>query len=105
MIYCYIISFVILCIFWTKFFLEDLEFTRNNFKNINFIGIFNFLYVSLIVNIDTKINDPESSFFNRSKSKAAWRNRVKEAYNNLVNNGFDIPVWKDNKLFFEQKMD
>ena len=61
-------------------------------------------YVSIKVNIDTKINDPESRFFNRSKSKAAWRNRVKEAYNNLVNNGFDIPVWIDGELVFEQKI-
>lgn len=61
-------------------------------------------YVSIIVNIDTRINDPESRYLNRSKSKAAWRNRVKEAYSNLVNNGFDIPVWIDGELVFEQKI-
>lgn len=61
-------------------------------------------YVSIIVNIDTKINDPESRFLNRSKSKAAWRKRVKEAYSNLVNNGFDIPVWIDGELVFVQKI-
>ena len=62
-------------------------------------------YISLKVKIDTKINNPDSRFFNRSKSKTIWRKRVKEAYNNLVNDGFDIPVWKDNKLCFEQKID
>lgn len=61
-------------------------------------------YVSIRVNIDTKINNPDSRFFNRSKSKTIWRKRVKEAYNNLINNGFDIPVWKDNELVFEQKI-
>ena len=61
-------------------------------------------YVSIRVNIDTKINDPESRFLNRSKSKTVWRKRVKEAYSNLVNNGFDIPVWKDYELVFEQKI-
>ena len=61
-------------------------------------------YVSLKVKIDTKINNPESRFFNRLKSKTIWRKRVKEAYNNLVNNGFDIPVWKDYELVFEQKI-
>lgn len=61
-------------------------------------------YVSIKVNIDTKINNPESRSFNRSKSRAAWRNRVKEAYSNLVNNGFDIPVWIDGELVFEQKI-
>ena len=61
-------------------------------------------YVSIRVNIDTKINNPESRFFNRSKSRAAWRKRVKEAYNNLINNGFDIPVWRDGELVFEQKI-
>ena len=62
-------------------------------------------YISLKVKIDTKINNPESRFFNRSKSKTIWRKRVKEAYNNLVNDGFDIPVWKDYELVFEQKID
>lgn len=61
-------------------------------------------YVSLKVKIDTKINNPESRFFNRSKSKTIWRKRVKEAYNNLVNDGFDVPVWKDYELVFEQKI-
>lgn len=61
-------------------------------------------YVSIKVNIDTEINSPESRFLNRSKSKAAWRKRVKEAYSNLVNNGFDIPVWIDGELVFEQKI-
>ena len=61
-------------------------------------------YVSIRVKIDTKINNPESRFFNRSKSKTVWRKRVKEAYSNLVNNGFDIPVWKDYELVFEQKI-
>lgn len=61
-------------------------------------------YVSLRVNIDTKINNPDSRFFNRSKSRSAWRYRVKDAYNNLINNGFDIPVWKDGELVFEQKI-
>lgn len=61
-------------------------------------------YVSIIVKIDTKINRTESRFFNRSKSKAAWRKRVKEAYENLINNGFDIPVWRDAELIFEQKI-
>ena len=61
-------------------------------------------YIYLKVKIDTKINNPESRFFNRSKSKTVWRKRVKEAYSNLVNNGFDIPVWKDYELVFEQKI-
>lgn len=61
-------------------------------------------YIYLKVKIDTKINNPDSRFFNRSKSKTIWRKRVKEAYSNLVNNGFDIPVWKDYKLVFEQKI-
>ena len=47
MTYILILSFIILCIFWTKFFLEDLEFTRNNFKNINFTGIFTFLLLNI----------------------------------------------------------
>ena len=62
-------------------------------------------YIYLKVKIDTKINNPDSRFFNRSKSKTIWRKRVKEAYNNLVNNGFDIPVWNDYELVFEQKID
>ena len=61
-------------------------------------------YVSIRVNIDTKINNPDSRFFNRSKSRSAWRYRVKDAYNNLINNGFDIPVWRDGELVFEQKI-
>lgn len=61
-------------------------------------------YVSIIVNIDTKINNPDSRFFNRSKSRSAWRYRVKDAYNNLINNGFNIPVWRDGELVFEQKI-
>ena len=61
-------------------------------------------YIYLKVKIDTKINNPESRFFNRSKSKTIWRKRVKEAYSNLVNNGFDIPVWNDYELVFEQKI-
>lgn len=61
-------------------------------------------YVSIRVNIDTEINCSESRFFNRSKSRAAWRKRVKETYNNLINNGFDIPVWRDGELVFEQKI-
>ena len=61
-------------------------------------------YIYLKVKIDTKINNPESRFFNRSKSKTIWRKRVKEAYNNLVNDGFDVPVWKDYELVFEQKI-
>ena len=94
---------------------KDKEFIKlvneRNFKFESRCDYFGFdseknrYYVSIRVNIDTKINDPESRFLNRSKSKAAWRNRVKEAYNNLINNGFDIPVWKDNKLCFEQKID
>ena len=93
---------------------KDKEFIKlvneRNFRFESYCGYFGFdseknrYYVSIKVNIDTKINDPESRFLNRSKSRAAWRNRVKEAYNNLVNNGFDIPVWKDNKLVFEQKI-
>lgn len=95
---------------------KDKEFIKlvneRNFKFESRHGYFGFdseknrYYVSIRVNIDTKINDPESRFFhlNRSKSKAAWRNRVKEAYNNLINNGFDIPVWSDGKLVFEQKI-
>ena len=93
---------------------NDEEFIKlvneRNFRFESRCGYFGFdseknrYYVSIIVNIDTKINDPKSRFLNRSKLKAAWRNRVKEAYNNLVNNGFDIPVWKDNKLCFEQKI-
>ena len=62
-------------------------------------------YIYLKVKIDTKINNPDSRFFNRSKSKTIWRKRVKEAYSNLVNNGFDIPVWNDYELVFEQKID
>ena len=87
---------------------NERKFTFESHYGSNYFGFDsekNRYYVSIRVNIDTKINDPESRFLNRSKSKAAWRNRVKEAYNNLVNNGFDIPVWKDNKLVFEQKMD
>ena len=95
---------------------NDKEFIKlvneRNFKFEPYCGYFGFdseknrYYVSIRVNIDTKINDPESRFFslNRSKSKAAWRNRVKEAYSNLVNNGFDIPVWIDGELVFEQKI-
>ena len=93
---------------------SDEEFIKmvneRNFKFESHYGYFGFdskknrYYISIKVNIDTKINDPESRFLNRSKSKAAWRNRVKEAYNNLVNNGFDIPVWIDGELFFEQKI-
>lgn len=92
----------------------DKEFIKlvneRNFKFGSRCGYFGFdseknrYYVSIIVNIDTRINDPESRYLNRSKSKAAWRNRVKEAYNNLVNNGFDIPVWIDGELVFEQKI-
>lgn len=47
MIYILILSFIILCVFWIIFFLEDLEFTRNNFKDINFIGIFTFLLLNI----------------------------------------------------------
>ena len=95
---------------------NDKEFIKlvneRNFKFEPYCGYFGFdseknrYYVSIRVNIDTKINDPESRFFslNRSKSKAAWRKRVKEAYSNLVNNGFDIPVWIDGELVFEQKI-
>ena len=93
---------------------SDEEFIKlvneRNFKFESHYGYFGFdseknrYYVSIKVNIDTKINDPESRFLNRSKSKAAWRKRVKEAYNNLVNNGFDIPVWRDSELVFEQKI-
>lgn len=65
-------------------------------------------YIQKRVHIDTEINRSESRFFNRSKSKSIWRKRVKEAYENLINNGFDIPVWKnkdfDEGLFFEQKI-
>lgn len=49
MIYILILSFIIICIFWIKIFLEDLEFTRNNFTNINFIGIFTFLILNISV--------------------------------------------------------
>lgn len=93
---------------------NDKEFIKlvneRNFRFESYCGYFGFdleknrYYVSIRVNIDTKINDPESRFLNRSKSKAAWRNRVKEAYNNLVNNGFDIPVWIDGELIFVQKI-
>lgn len=93
---------------------NDKEFIKlvneRNFKFESRCGYFGFdseknrYYVSIIVNIDTKINDTESRFLNRSKSKAAWRKRVKEAYSNLVNNGFDVPVWIDGELVFEQKM-
>lgn len=93
---------------------NDEEFIKlvneRNFKFESRYGYFGFdseknrYYVSIIVNIDTKINDPKSRFLNRSKSKAAWRNRVKEAYNNLITNGFDIPVWRDGELVFEQKI-
>ena len=65
-------------------------------------------YLQKRVNIDTEINRSESRVFNRSKSKTAWRKRVKEAYENLINNGFDLPVWKNKEfgpgLFFEQKI-
>lgn len=93
---------------------SDEEFTKLvNERNFKFEyyrgGYFGFdseknrYYVSIIVNIDTHINsDPR--FLNRSKSKAAWRKRVKEAYSNLINNGFDIPVWSDGELVFEQKI-
>lgn len=91
----------------------DEEFIKlvneRNFKFESRCGYFGFdseknrYYVSIIVKIDTKINNPESRFFNRSKSKAAWRKRVKETYENLINNGFDIPVWRDGELVFEQK--
>lgn len=87
---------------------NERKFTFESHYGSNYFGFDsekNRYYVSIRVNIDTKINDPESRYLNRSKSRAAWRNRVKEAYNNLVNNGFDIPVWKDNKLCFEQKID
>lgn len=93
---------------------NDKEFIKlvneRNFKFESRCGYFGFdseknrYYVSIIVKIDTKINNPESRFFNRSKSKAAWRKRVKEVYENLTNNGFDIPVWRDGKLVFEQKI-
>ena len=93
---------------------NDKEFIKlvneRNFKFESRCGYFGFdseknrYYVSIIVKIDTKINRTESRFFNRSKSKAAWRKRVKEAYENLINNGFDIPVWRDGKLIFEQKI-
>ena len=93
---------------------NDKEFIKlvneRNFKFESRCGYFGFdskknrYYVSIIVNIDTKINDPESRFLNRSKSKAAWRKRVKEAYSNLVNNGFDVPIWIDGELIFEQKI-
>lgn len=93
---------------------KDEEFIKlvneRKFKFEYYRGYFGFdskknrYYVSIRVNIDTRINDPESRFLNRSKSKAAWRKRVKEAYSNLVNNGFDIPVWIDGELVFEQKM-
>ncbi len=97
---------------------SDKEFIKlvneRNFKFESYCGYFGFnsekdrYYVSIIVNIDTEINCPESRFFNRSKSKNIWRKRVKEAYENLINNGFDIPVWKnkdfDSGLFFEQKI-
>lgn len=93
---------------------NDKEFIKlvneRKFKFESRCGYFGFdskknrYYVSIRVNIDTRINDPESRYLNRSKSKAAWRNRVKEAYSNLVNNGFDIPVWIDGELVFEQKM-
>lgn len=93
---------------------NDKEFIKlvneRNFRFESRCGYFGFdseknrYYVSIRVNIDTKINNPESIFFNRSKSKAAWRKRVKDAYNNLINNGFDIPVWSDGKLVFEQKI-
>lgn len=92
---------------------NDKEFIKLvNERNFRFearCGYFGFdseknrYYVSIRVNIDTHINsDPR--YLNRSKSKAAWRNRVKEAYSNLVNNGFDIPVWRDGELVFEQKI-
>ena len=93
---------------------SDEEFIKlvneRNFKFEPYCGYFGFdseknrYYVSIRVNIDTKINNPDSRFFNRSKSKAAWRNRVKDAYNNLINNGFDIPVWIDGELVFVQKI-
>lgn len=93
---------------------NDKEFIKlvneRNFKFESRCGYFGFdseknrYYVSIIVKIDTKINRTESRFFNRSKSKAAWRKRVKEAYKNLINNGFDIPVWRDAALIFEQKI-
>lgn len=87
---------------------NERKFTFESHYGSNYFGFDsekNRYYVSIRVNIDTKINDPESRYLNRSKSRAAWRNRVKEAYNNLVNNGFDIPVWSDGKLVFEQKVD
>lgn len=93
---------------------NDKEFIKlvneRNFKFESRCGYFGFdseknrYYVSIIVKIDTKINRTESRFFNRSKSKAAWRKRVKEAYKNLINNGFDIPVWRNAELIFEQKI-
>lgn len=93
---------------------NDKEFIKlvneRNFKFESRRGYFGFdseknrYYVSIRVNIDTKINNPDSRFFNRSKSKASWRKRVKETYNNLINNGFDIPVWRDDELVFEQKI-
>lgn len=93
---------------------NDKEFIKlvneRNFKFESRCGYFGFdseknrYYVSIIVKIDTKINRTESRFFNRSKSKAAWRKRVKEVYENLINNGFDIPVWRDGELVFEQKI-
>lgn len=93
---------------------NDKEFIKlvneRNFRFESRSGHFGFdseknrYYVSIRVNIDTKINNPESRFFNRSKSKAAWRKRVKETYNNLINNGFNIPVWSDGGLVFEQKI-
>lgn len=93
---------------------NDKEFIKlvneRKFKFESRCGYFGFdskknrYYVSIRVNIDTRINDPESRYLNRSKSKAAWRKRVKEAYSNLINNGFDIPVWIDGELIFEQKI-
>lgn len=93
---------------------NDKEFIKlvneRNFKFESRRGYFGFdseknrYYVSIRVNIDTKINNPNSRFFNRSKSKTIWRKRVKEAYSNLINNGFDVPVWKDYELVFEQKI-
>lgn len=98
----------------TKAVYSDAEFIKLvNERNFEFkyrYGYFGFdseknrYYVTIRVSIDTKINNPDSRFFNRSKSKAAWRKRVKEAYNNLINNGFDIPVWRDAALIFEQKI-
>ena len=94
---------------------SDEEFIKlvneRNFRFESRSGYFGFdseknrYYVSIRVSINTKINNPNSRFFNRSKSKTIWRKRVKEAYSNLVNNGFDIPVWNDYELVFEQKID